>query len=307
MCRPMSILLKQSYATDLTYCPGGEIGRHAILRGWCWKRRTSSSLVLGTNFKIMIKDEDIVFITTTLNSKWLNYSRALVSKFFPNSQHIIKDGSRNWPYAWFYWLEDIKHTSSKWFVHLDEDCFLTGKQELIDLISKMESDNLTLSAVSDAYHHYRGANPVAINSFFLVGNVSHFNQLEFKLDGLEFWHDESGWKNSQGILYDPVKHRHDFEYPHEKIGNGENCSYEQEPYYMILWLLKENGMKFNYLYPYFDERFKSTNPRISSDTADICIHMWYTRQWNSSMDVHGLPNITRYESVEKEIKTLIEC
>jgi hypothetical protein len=252
----------------------------------------------------MIKDEDIVFITTTLNSKWLGYSKSLVSKFFPNSQHVIKDGSRNWPYAWFYWLEDIKTTSAKWFVHLDEDCFLLSKEPLIALIEKMQTENYSLSAVSDGYHHYRGANPAAINSFFLVGNVEHFNHLEFSLEGLNFWHTVDGWRNSLDIHYNPALHRHDFKYPHEKFGNGENCDYEQEPYYMILWMLKERGRKFNYLYPHFDEKYKSTNPRIDKDSPDICIHMWYTRQWNSSMDVHGLPNIERYKLVEEEIKKI---
>ena len=33
---------------SLKYCPDGEIGRHASLRGWCRLRCASSSLVLGT-------------------------------------------------------------------------------------------------------------------------------------------------------------------------------------------------------------------------------------------------------------------
>lgn len=28
--------------------PGGEIGRRASLRGWCWQRRGSSNLLSGT-------------------------------------------------------------------------------------------------------------------------------------------------------------------------------------------------------------------------------------------------------------------
>jgi hypothetical protein len=70
---------------------------------------------------------------------------------------------------------------------------------------------------------------------------------------------------------------------------------------MILWMLKEAGRKFYYLYPHFDDRFKSTNPRIEKDSKDIAIHMWYTRQWNSDMDVWGLPNIERYNRIEKYI------
>jgi len=250
----------------------------------------------------MLKDSDVVFITTTLNSKWLSYQRSLISKFFPESQHLIIDGSSNWPYAWFYWMKDIKSMDAKWFVHIDEDCFLTGRDELEKLIEKMETEGITVSAVSDGYNHYRGANPVAINSFFMVGNVQDFNDLDFNIDEIKFWHEADGWRNNKGILYNGSKHRSDFNYPHEIMGNNENCSYEQEPYYMVLWMLKEGGKKFNYLYPHFDERFKSTNPRISKESNDLAIHMWYTRLSETNMDVHGMPNYLRYQKVESHIK-----
>ena len=87
------------------------------------------------------------------------------------------------------------------------------------------------------------------------------------------------------------------------MGNGENPSYEQEPYYALLWKLKEGGKKFYYLYPHFDEGFKSTNPRIDSDSPDIAIHMWYTRTWDSPMDVHGVPNGERYRMVEEYLNS----
>ncbi len=248
----------------------------------------------------MIQDKDIIFITTTLYSKWLNYSQAFIKKYFPESKTLVIDGRTNWPYAWFYWMEKIKGSDAKWFVHIDEDCFLSGKEELIKLINKMESEDITLSAVSDGYHHYRGANPVAINSFFMVGNVEHINSLNFSLDGLSFWLESDGWKNNKGILYDESKHKIGFNYPHE-ITSGENYAFEQEPYYMILWMLKEAGRKFYYLYPHFDERFKSTNPRVDKDSNDIAIHMWYTRSWNTPMDVWGMPNNERYNAVEKHI------
>lgn len=36
------------FAPQNLFCPDGEIGRHASLRGWCRQRCASSSLVLGT-------------------------------------------------------------------------------------------------------------------------------------------------------------------------------------------------------------------------------------------------------------------
>ena len=255
----------------------------------------------------MIKDQDILFVTTTLYTKWLGYQKQLIKKHFPESEHIVVDGRNNWPYAWFHWLNPLRNTSAKWFVHLDEDCFLNSREELLKLIQKMEAEDITISAVSDGYHHYRGANPVAINSFFMVGNVDHFNDLNFDIREVTFEHNVDGWRNNKGIIYNADRHRSDFVYPHEIMGNGENCSYEQEPYYMILWMLKEKGRKFNYLYPHFDERFKSTNPRVDKDSDDIAIHMWYTRQWESPMMVHDTPNSFRYNAVEEYINKNMLC
>jgi hypothetical protein len=251
----------------------------------------------------MIKDEDIIFITTTLQSKWLGYQRRIIKKLFPGSTHLILDGSSNWPYAWFYWLDEIGEIPGKWFIHIDEDCFIENKEEIIKLIEKMERENISLSAVSDAYHHYRGANGVAINSFFMIGNKKDFLDLEFDYENMGFYLTDSGWKNNKGIIFDKNKHSIGFSYPHEIFGNGENPSYEQEPYYALLWKLIENGKKFYYLYPHFDERFRSTNPRIDSDSKDIAIHMWYTRLWESPMDVHGIPNHERYRRIEQYLNS----
>lgn len=253
----------------------------------------------------IIRDKDIVFVTTTFFSKWLNYQRKSIKKLFPESDFITIDGNKDWPYAWFYWLDELKGRKEKWFVHIDEDCFLSSRGELEKLILEMDSENATLSAVSDGYHHYRGANPVAINSFFMVGNTEHFNELNFSLEGIKFWHENNGWRNSLGIIYDEVKHRKDFVYPHKQMENGENCAYEQEPYYMILWMLKEKGRKFKYLFPYFDERFKSTNPRISEESPDIAIHMWYTRTWESPSPIHGVPNALRYQRIEEYLNNTL--
>lgn len=247
----------------------------------------------------MIRDEEIIFVTTTLHTKWLSYQKMIIKKLFPKSQHIIIDGRSDWPYAWFYWMKEIKDIPGKWFIHIDEDCFIESKNEIIKLIQKMESEGYTLSAVSDALHHYRGANKVAVNSFFMIGNKEDFMDVNFDYMDIEFYLTENGWRNSKEILFNPEKHSRGFNYPHEIMHNSENPNYEQEPYYALLWKLKEDGKKFYYLFPHFDERFKSTNPRINSDSPDIAIHMWYTRFWENPMDVHGLPNSERYRRIEQ--------
>lgn len=46
-------------------CPGGEIGRRTILRGWRWQRRGSSNLLLGTSIpKASVRIEALFFISS---------------------------------------------------------------------------------------------------------------------------------------------------------------------------------------------------------------------------------------------------
>lgn len=250
----------------------------------------------------MILDSDIIFVTPTIGTKWVSYQSKIVKELFPGSEHIIIDGTSDWPRAWFYWIDRIKGKNAKWFVHVDEDCFIESRDEVLRLIQKMEDEDFSISAVSDSYHHYRGANPVAINSFFMIGRIQDILDLNLDISQLRFWHHNTeGWKNNLGITYRPEL-RENFIYPHDTMGRSENCAYEQEPYYMVLWMLIERGKKFYYLYPHFDENFKSTNPRIDKESPDLAIHMWYARIWESPMDVHGLPNHERYQRLENYLK-----
>ena len=117
----------------------------------------------------MIQDEGILFVTTTLYTKWLDYQQKLLKKYFPKSEHLIVNGTSRWPYVWFDWIPQLQNYSNKkWIIHLDEDCFIQGRDEIIRLLEKMESEGWDCAGVPDGKHHYRGANPVAFNTFFMV-------------------------------------------------------------------------------------------------------------------------------------------
>ena len=47
----VGVTLKKVVSLQPISSPGGEIGRHATLRGWCRLRHASSTLVLGTDSK----------------------------------------------------------------------------------------------------------------------------------------------------------------------------------------------------------------------------------------------------------------
>jgi hypothetical protein len=80
----------------------------------------------------MIEEKDILFVTTSMNNKWSYYSRQLVSKNFPNSEHLIVDGTTGWWQVWFKWIELIKNKTQKYVIHLDDDAFITNKDEILN-------------------------------------------------------------------------------------------------------------------------------------------------------------------------------
>lgn len=257
----------------------------------------------------MVKESDIVFVTTTLYTKWLDYQQNIIKKLFPESEIITVNGQGNWPNSWFYWIDEVKKSDKKYYIHLDEDFFITSKDELIKAIYKLENGECDLLGCPDGYHHFRGANPVAINTFLMIGRVEDIKRLNIDLKSAKYQlgtndHKTYSWFNNLGIKF-KEEYKKDFDYRFEYQG-GSNFQNDHEPYYAFLWSMKELGCKFDYLYPFFDERFKSTNPRLEKDSDDIGIHMWYTRQWNSSMDVWGLPNVERYNLLEKYIEDLYE-
>jgi hypothetical protein len=252
----------------------------------------------------MIYESDVVFVTTTLYSKWLSYQNTIIRNLFPSSQHILVDGRQNWPNSWFLWIEETKKTDKKFYIHLDEDFFITSKEEVLKLLQKMENENIDLCGCPDGYHQYRGANPVALNTFFMIGRVDDLKKITVNLSETEFFlkQNEKGiftWGNNLDMSF-KQKYANDFDYKFT-IQGEHNFGVDQEPYYAFLWYMKELRCKFEYLFPYFDERFKSTNPRIEEDSKDIGIHMWYVRQWSSEMDVWGEKNIERYKKLEEEI------
>lgn len=250
-------------------------------------------------------ESDIVFITTTLYTKWLDYQQRIIKDFFPESEIIVVDGRGNWPNSWFYWIDEVKKSDKRYYIHIDEDFFITSKDEVLKVINKMEDNNIDLMGCPDGYHHFRGANTVAINTFFMIGRVDDVKRINIDLKSAKYQLGTSdnktyNWFNTLGISFRD-DYKNDFNYRFEYQG-GSNFENDHEPYYAFLWTMKEMRCKFDYLYPHFDERFKSTNPRLEKDSDDIGIHMWYTRQWDSNMDVWGLPNIERYNKVEQYIK-----
>lgn len=240
-----------------------------------------------------IKDSDIVFVTTSLMTKWLTYQSKIIKNMFPGSEHIIIDGSspdfrRDWGTNWYKWISTVEKSQAKFYIHIDEDFFILNKNEILKAIIKMEKDNINLLGCSDGYHYYRSHNPLAINPFFMIGRVADL--IHINISNIKVHKKPNAWVNNLDIKFNN-KWINDFKYPHKIMRESKFSHFE--PYYALFWKMRELNMKIDYLYPHFDDRFSSTNPRITEKSEDIGIHMWYTRQWSKN------EHIKRYTLLEK--------
>lgn len=244
-------------------------------------------------------ENEIVFVNTTLKTKWLGYQQSIIEHFFPNSKRIVVDGTKNWPRSWFYWVDEVTQLNheAKYFIHLDEDFFITSKQEVINSIKLLKKNEIDFAGCSDCLFPYRHGNPIAFNSFYMVGYIEDLRKFESRLSTLDYWSiGTCSWMNSESITFKDCY----IENPNKPDIKHE-CNYEKEyePYYSFMWSMKKAGCKFYYLYPHFHDALKSTNPRISEEREDIGIHMWYLRDHDRDFDVLGLANHQRYELLEK--------
>jgi hypothetical protein len=244
----------------------------------------------------MITEKDILFVTTSLNNKWADYSRRLVKNNFSESEHLIIDGRYGWWQIWFKWLDLIKYKNQKYVIHLDDDAFIINKDEIIKLVNILDRDGYSVAGIPDGHNHIRGTNPVSINPFFMVVNREHIiNSWDgninrrFNREWIEKYRNEYESGFLEDIYIDnQLKHKMSHEF----------CDLTFSPwkgdiFYPLFWSILENGHKIKYLYPnYGGPKLESTNPSIEKGGIEFLIHMWFTREWES-------PNhINRYLEVE---------
>ena len=263
----------------------------------------------------MIKDEDIIFITTTIFSECLELQQSQIKKYFPNSKSIIVDGSDKslWPNSMFKWIDSVKNSNEKYFVLIDEDCFLVNKEEILNTLNLLENNTHDIIGCPDGYHPFRTCNPIVINPFLLFGRVSDvkekikidFYNLKYKIKSLPGLYQKGHhyeWSNSAGIKYKHI-YKETFIYPHPIL----STFYFQdgkEPYYCFFWYLKEQGFNFGYLFPFMDEKLISTNPKINESSKEMAIHIWESRNMTTSQKLFGKTAKERFELAKNYISNL---
>jgi len=261
----------------------------------------------GSNQKYiqaMIEDKDIIFVTTTLYTECLELQQSLIEKNFPGSERKLVDGRDllKWPNSFFYWMEDVKKSDAKYFVHIDEDCFITNREEILKVISML--DRYDIIGCPDGYHPPRPVNPIVINPFLMFGKSSIIKEMEIDMVNLVYKLDFDRylytWSNSANLKF-KHSYKDTFFYPHPIIGDFMFQD-GKEPYYGFFWYLKDKYYNFGYLYPHFDVELKSTNPRINHTSNDMAIHMWESRNMKSDNEFYGLTAKQRFDNIKSFLK-----
>ena len=243
----------------------------------------------------------IAFFTTSIFTDIQDTQSSCIKTFFPDCKHYIIDGRRNWFSVWYDWIDLANKSDADWFIHIDEDCFITSTESILKQIKFMEENNYDIAGCPDGYHDYREANPIALNSFFMILNRKALNAWIERKEIPQF--------NTDWIE----------EYPFEKRNNAAFITSQEfgssgkplsqiwvpgtEPYYDFMWVLKAAGIKFNYLEPLFGKEFQTTN--LLDNTV---IHMWYLRDRNINGGVcslHTMYNSVRFDGIKNKIQNLI--
>jgi len=241
-----------------------------------------------------LKDSDILFITTSRFTPWLQWTIKSVTQFFPTSEHLIIDGTKDWPNVWFEWINQLKAKkyTQKYFVMLDEDCFILQRKGVEDILLKMTHENATLAGVHDCYLTWRGFNEVALNPFFMTGEIEKLLEVVNQFPNFRNFRFKEAY-------FETAK----YEWP---IKDRQKIAYEYEPFYCLFWAVLEAHHKLMYLFPFDnykfanqDNKLPATCVRVTPDISNVALHMWYSRQWNDAQ------NAVRYQKLEQHLSTII--
>lgn len=231
----------------------------------------------------------LLFVTTSLGTKWESYSQALIERGYPSHKRIVLDGTRNWSPLRF--LGPALSEDSDYTIHVDEDCFLYDPSQLDLLISQMEEDkDIVLAGTPDGGSFYRDHNPYACNLFFLVFKTRPIREMiESNPEWMSYKFKE-GFKRAVDLDIESL--------------DQSRVQYDDfEPYYGFFWMIFESKKKIAYLKSQVNPKFLSTDVFITISSTPLARHMWYLRSWNmtESDPYEQVPNRERYLAVERDI------
>lgn len=226
----------------------------------------------------------MLFVTTSMGTKWEPYSQALLKISFSDTKRIIVNGRKNWNPLSFV---DVSLLSQyDYIIHVDEDCFVLNGDDISRWVALMEeNEKLAIVGTPDGGTFHRDFNPIACNLFFLIIKCSSLEKIFKKPNWMKSRYRRQ-YKQRDNVLSDLDKNRISWS--------------KEEPYYPLFWSLLEAGYGFHYIVPSLDEELLATEIRGRDNNVSL-IHMWWLRNWNNkNIEPYlGISHCERYARLEK--------
>jgi len=177
-------------------------------------------------------------------------------------------------------IQDSTKYPYDWVALIDEDCFITDTDAMMDLVKYQMENNIHMSGMSDGgLIPLREFNPVGINTYFTVLNLKRIRKTYNP-------------KEVEGAKYDKTLDKY---IRHDLIkGNyfssivthtKKRCDpYNFEPYYKIFFWLLKKGYKMEYLDAelWRPGQDKFTNILKNHEGKTFAYHTWRSRFWKSA-------------------------
>lgn len=213
---------------------------------------------------------DMVFLVPSKRYPYLQLQQDVIHKLFPESLSIVVDSNTRWPMKWYDWIKLACESGKKYYIHIDEDCFLLDRQQIVNTAQLLGVYDLIGTPDGEVHCRY-DINNVAINSFFMMGRVDSLLDINVsKIHQLRF--DPEVHPARANVIHRGSKPNH-------------------EPYYGFFWHLLNNNKRFKYLDVKPGKIPITSYVRLDNSSPDMCMHLWFSRDWRKHKE--------RYNAAEK--------
>ncbi len=184
-----------------------------------------------------------------------------------------------------------------WIIYIDEDCFITNKQALFDLLKYQIDNNIHCSGVPDGgVISHRFHNPVSIIAFFCIINVGVMRE-KYETEVVKSM--VYGQDLDKFIPHHLINTNRPYE---EKFRRTIAQGYSPygvifdnfEPTYKLFFWLLRNNYNMLYLNAYDYSNDDLTTIVKNQNNIDFAYHTWFARKFNTPEHKNRILNIINY-------------
>jgi hypothetical protein len=208
------------------------------------------------------------------------------------------DGSNHfYGFQFFNYMMTDPRFDCDWIIYIDEDCIITDKEALLDLLNYQIENNIHCSGVPDGgVISHRFHNPISIIAFFAIINVGELRKKYTLAEAniMKYDHDLDKY-----IPHHIINTNRPYQEKFSRIIAPGYLPYgviydNFEPTYKLFFWLLRNNYKIEYLngYDYPDDDF--TTVVKNHKGVDFAYHTWFAREWRTPYHRERIMKIINY-------------